>query len=46
VLVVDDAPYVLQVVRDILTEDGAQVTTVSSAEERSSRCNGGALTCS
>src|SRR5882724_12206785 len=33
VLVVDDAPYVLQVVRDILTEDGAQVTTVSSAEE-------------
>ena len=33
VLVVDDAPYVLQVVRDILTEDGAQVTTVGSAEE-------------
>src|SRR2546426_10169894 len=33
VLVVDDAPYVLQVVRDILTEDGARVTTVGSAEE-------------
>ena len=33
VLVVDDAPHVLQVVRDILTEDGAQVTTVGSAEE-------------
>jgi len=33
VLVVDDAPYVLQVVRDILTEDGAQVTTASSAEQ-------------
>ena len=32
VLVVDDAPYVLQVVRDILAEDGAQVTTASSAE--------------
>jgi len=33
VLVVDDAPYVLQVVRDILTEDGAEVTTADSAEE-------------
>jgi CheY-like chemotaxis protein len=33
VLVVDDAPYVRQVVRDILTEDGAEVTTADSAEE-------------
>ena len=33
VLVVDDVPYVLQVVADILTEDGAKVTAVGSAEE-------------
>jgi CheY-like chemotaxis protein len=33
VLVVDDAPYVRQVVTDILTEDGARVTAVGSAEE-------------
>jgi CheY-like chemotaxis protein len=33
VLVVDDTPYVLQVVTDILTEDGAEVTAVGSAEE-------------
>ena len=33
VLVVDDAPYVRQVVRDILMEDGAEVTTAGSAEE-------------
>ncbi len=33
VLVVDDTPYVLQVVADILTEDGAEVTAVGSAEE-------------
>lgn len=32
VLVVDDAPYVRQVVRDILTEDGAEVITAGSAE--------------
>ena len=33
VLVVDDTPYVRDVVRDILTEDGAKVTAVASAEE-------------
>jgi CheY-like chemotaxis protein len=33
VLVVDDAPYVRQAVTDILTEDGARVTAVGSAEE-------------
>jgi len=33
VLVVDDASYVRQVVTDILTEDGAAVTAVGSAEE-------------
>jgi CheY-like chemotaxis protein len=33
VLVVDDTPDVLQVVADILTEDGAEVTAVGSAEE-------------
>jgi CheY-like chemotaxis protein len=33
VLVVDDAPYVRQAVTDILTEDGAKVTAVGSAEE-------------
>jgi CheY-like chemotaxis protein len=33
VLVVDDTPYVLQVVADILTEGGAKVTAVGSAEE-------------
>jgi hypothetical protein len=33
VLVVDDTPYVLQVVADILTEGGAKVTAVDSAEE-------------
>src|SRR5512145_2304532 len=33
VLVVDDTPYVRQVVSDILTEDGAKVTAVGSAEE-------------
>jgi CheY-like chemotaxis protein len=33
VLMVDDTPYVLQVVADILTEDGAEVTAVGSAEE-------------
>ena len=33
VLVVDDTPYVRDVVRDILTEDGARVTAVASAEE-------------
>jgi CheY-like chemotaxis protein len=33
VLVVDDTPYVLQVVADILTEEGAEVTAVGSAEE-------------
>lgn len=33
VLVVDDTPYVRQVVTDILTEDGAKVTAVGSAEE-------------
>lgn len=33
VLVVDDTPYVRDVVRDILTEDGARVTAVGSAEE-------------
>jgi CheY-like chemotaxis protein len=33
VLVVDDTPYVRDVVRDILTEDGAEVTAVASAEE-------------
>src|SRR5256885_15795133 len=33
VLVVDDAPYVLDVVTDILQADGAVVTAVGSAEE-------------
>ena len=33
VLVVDDTPYVRDVVRDILTEDGAKVSAVDSAEE-------------
>jgi CheY-like chemotaxis protein len=33
VLVVDDTPYVLQVVADILTEGGAKVTAVGCAEE-------------
>ena len=33
VLVVDDTPYVRDVVSDILTEDGAKVTAVASAEE-------------
>lgn len=33
VLVVDDTPYVLQVAADILTEEGAEVTAVRSAEE-------------
>ena len=33
VLVVDDAPYVLDVVSDILQADGAVVTAVGSAEE-------------
>ena len=33
VLVVDDAPYVRQAVTAILTEDGARVTAVGSAEE-------------
>ena len=33
VLVVDDTPYVRDVVRDILAEDGAEVTAVASAEE-------------
>jgi Helix-hairpin-helix motif len=33
VLVVDDTPYVGDVVRDILREDGAKVTAVASAEE-------------
>jgi CheY-like chemotaxis protein len=33
VLVVEDTPYVRDVVRDILTEDGAKVTAVGSAEE-------------
>jgi CheY-like chemotaxis protein len=33
VLVVDDMPHVRQVVTDILTEDGARVTAVASAEE-------------
>jgi CheY-like chemotaxis protein len=33
VLVVDDTPYVLQVVADILTKGGAKVTAVGSAEE-------------
>ena len=33
VLVVDDAPYVREVVTDILTQDGASVTAVGSAEE-------------
>jgi CheY-like chemotaxis protein len=33
VLVVDDTPYVLRVVADILTEDGAKVIAVGSAEE-------------
>jgi CheY-like chemotaxis protein len=33
VLVVDDTPYVRDVVNDILTEDGARVTVVGSAEE-------------
>jgi CheY-like chemotaxis protein len=33
VLVVDDAPYVRDVVVDILTKDGAKVTAVGSAEE-------------
>jgi CheY-like chemotaxis protein len=33
VLMVDDTPYVLQVVADILTEEGAEVTAVGSAEE-------------
>jgi CheY-like chemotaxis protein len=32
VLVVDDTPYVLRVVADILTEDGAKVIAVGSAE--------------
>jgi CheY-like chemotaxis protein len=33
VLVVDDAPYVRAVVTDILTQDGARVTAVETAEE-------------
>ena len=33
VLVVDDAPYVLQAVTAILEEDGATVTAVGTAEE-------------
>ncbi len=33
VLVVDDAPYVRDVVTDILTDDGATVTAVASSEE-------------
>jgi CheY-like chemotaxis protein len=33
VLVVDDAPYVRQIVTEILTQDGAKVTAVGSAEE-------------
>jgi CheY-like chemotaxis protein len=33
VLVVDDTPYVRDVVSDILTEDSAKVTAVGSAEE-------------
>jgi CheY-like chemotaxis protein len=33
VLVVDDTPYVRDVVREILTEDGAKVTAVGTAEE-------------
>jgi CheY-like chemotaxis protein len=33
VLMVDDTPYVLQVVADILPEEGAEVTAVGSAEE-------------
>lgn len=33
VLVVDDAPNVREVVTDILTQDGATVTAVGSAEE-------------
>jgi CheY-like chemotaxis protein len=33
VLVVDDAPYVRDVVTDILAEDGATVTAVASSEE-------------
>jgi len=34
VLVVDDTPYVLQVVADILTGGGGKVTAVGSAEEK------------
>jgi CheY-like chemotaxis protein len=41
VLVVDDTPYVLQVVADILTEDGAEVTAVGSAEVELPRFDGG-----
>ena len=37
VLVVDDTPYVRDVVRDILTEDGVKVTAVASAEEAAQR---------
>jgi CheY-like chemotaxis protein len=33
VLVVDDTPYVRDVVSEILTDDGAKVTAVGSAEE-------------
>ena len=33
VLVVDDTPFVLEIVADILTQDGAKVTAVGSAEE-------------
>ena len=33
VLIVDDAPNVREVVTDILTQDGAKVTAVGSAEE-------------
>jgi CheY-like chemotaxis protein len=40
VLLVDDAPYIRDVVTDILTEDGATVTAVASSEEALAKLQG------